>query len=285
MYDIIKIFSDDEYNPQFVMEVDLQKVISRTSRFLDCFIEFMQKEAPNILENTLNLFNDKLTQLGGIDLDQVIFENTPKNLDLCPDVFKHLRSVSLSLLKYNDHIATEKEGTISVPYWNLVSSSEIPLYYLAEALTEVLPREQAITLFKSSIDFETDNTAEIDEAITCIEDFQKAEFSNAIPTHTGVMFLTSNGVLGSKTTRCMWADIMKNFPDPELCYAVVCHYDFNAARYINKNFRLTRTKTLMQGDEFCDFCWHDISIDTEMKHPPEEFWRDLDDFVKNGLRP
>ena len=284
MYEFVKMDSDEEYNPQYIIEVEVQKIINRTSRFLDCFIEFMKQESPDILRETLTRFRNKLTQFEHTSLDPTSYEYTPSNFEFFPDVFEHIRAVSLSLLKYNDHIATEKDGKISVPYWNLVSSSEISLYILGESLIDTIPREQAIALFKRSIDFETDKTAKRDETITCIEDFQKAAFSTATPTHTGVMFLTSNGVLGSKTTRCMWADIFSKFPDSELAYAVACHYDFNAARYINKNFRLTRTKTLIQGDEFCDFCWHDISIDTEMKHPPEEFWKDLDDLVKNGSR-
>jgi hypothetical protein len=171
-----------------------------------------------------------------------------------------------------------------VPYWDLVRSSIIPGYLLAEALTDVIPREQAINLYKRSVDYRTDKTAKIDESITGLEDLYKA--NTASPTHTGIAFLATNGILGSKTTRCMWADILLNeFRDSELCYAVACYYDFNAARYINKNFRLTRIKTLMQGDAMCDFCWHDISIDKEMKHPPDEFWQELDELAKNWSRP
>jgi hypothetical protein len=109
MYDIIKIGTDDEYNPQFITEVEVQKVISQTSRFLNCFIEFMQKEAPDILTKTLSLFKERLSQFEGIELDQVSFEHNPKNFESFPDAFEHIISVRFALLKYNEYIRTEKD--------------------------------------------------------------------------------------------------------------------------------------------------------------------------------
>lgn len=285
LYDIVEIERDDEYNPQFIVEFELQKIIDRTSGLLDRFIDFMQKESPDILPQLLDQFKNKLAQYELIDISHVSFSYTPKNHDAFPDVFEQIRAVSLTLLNYPEYISTEKDGKISVPYWNYVRSYLIPFYLIASTMVEIMPREQAIELYKRSVDYETDQTQKVDGSITCVEDLYKVGVGTSSPTHTGTGFLTRNGVVGSKTTRCMWEDILQEFDDPELGYAVACHYDFNAARYINKNFRLTRTKTLMQGDEMCDFCWHDISIDTEMKHPPDSFWQELDEVDKNGSRP
>ena len=131
---------------------------------------------------------------------------------------------------------------------------------------------------------ETDQTEKIDESITCLEDFFRLAFSKGTPALSRITFLTEKGIAGVKITRCLWVDILKEFDDPKISYAVACHHDLHAARYINKNFRLTRKKTLMQGNGFCDFCWHDISIDKEMKHLSDDFWQELDDLAKNRSR-
>lgn len=281
LYDIVEMHRDDDYNPQFIVEYELQKIVDRSSGVLDRFIDFIQTNSPDILPQLLDQYKDRLAQFELIDISHVSFKYKPKNIDSFPEVFEHIRAVSLTLLNYSEYISTEKDGKISLPFWNLIRSNLVPFYLIASTMVDILPREQAIELYKKSVDYETDQTQTADGSITCVEDLYKGAVGAGSPTHTGTGFLTKNGVVGSKTSRCMWVDILEEFADPELGYAVACHYDFNAARYINKNFRLTRTKTLMLGDEMCDFCWHDISIDKEMKHPPDKFWQELDGIYKN----
>ncbi len=78
-----------------------------------------------------------------------------------------------------------------------------------------------------------------------------------------------------KITRCRWAEIMKEFDkefDSELNYTIQCYGDFESFKNINPNFILTRTQTLMQGADYCDFCVHDTRFKKEIKHPSIEFW-------------
>ena len=276
MYEIVETRHETKYDPESRVEVDLQSILNRPSKDLDMFIDFLSKESPDILPELIDRLTDRLSEFEDTSVEDVPFEYTPKNISTYPEVFRRLRSVSLFLLKYRDSIQSAKDGKISVRYWDFISSNLIPTYLLAETLVAIGPRDKALELYKRYVDHRTRLTSKLDESITCVEDFYKESTSTDSATHTGTGFLTRNGVIGSKTTRCMWFEILREFGDPELGYAVACHYDFLAAKYIGKNFRLTRTRTLMQGDEICDFCWHDISIDKEMKHPPEEFWQELD---------
>ena len=275
MYEIVETRHEKNYAPESDVEVDLQFILNRPSKDLDMFIGFLSKESPDILPELIDRLTDRLSEFEGTSVEDVPFEHTPKNISTYPEEFRRLRSVSLFLLKYRDSIQTEKEGKISVRYWDFVSSYLIPTYLLAETLVAIGPRDKALELYKRYVDHRTSLTSKLDESITTVEDFHRIITSEDSVTHTGTLFLTRNGVIGFKTTRCMWVEILKEFGDPELGYAVACHYDFHKAKYISKNFRLTRTRTLMQGDEICDFCWHDISVDKEMKHPPEEFWQEL----------
>ena len=276
MHELRKIQHERNYDPESKVELDLQFILNRPSKNLDIFIDFLSKESPDILPELIDRLTDRLSEFEGASVEDVSFEYTPKNIDAYPEEFRQLRSISLSLLKHRGCLQTEKDGKISVRYWDFISSYLIPTYLLAETLVAIGPRDKALELYKRFVDYSTTLTCKLDESITCVEDFYRSAASEDSATHTGTLFLRRNGVIGFKATRCMWAEILKEFGDPELGYAVACHYDFLAAEYIGKNFRLTRTRTLMQGDEICDFCWHDISIDKEMKHPPKEFWQELD---------
>lgn len=276
MYELIEIRHETNYAPESNVEVDLQSILNRPSKDLDMFIDFLSKEYPDILPELIYRLTDRLSEFEGTSVEDVSYEYTPKNIDAYPEEFSRLRSVSLFLLKYENCLRTEKDGKISVRYWDFISSYLIPAYLLAETLVAIGPRDEALELYKRYVDNRTNLTEKLDESITCVEDFHKIITSEDSVTHTGTLFLTRNGAIGYKTTRCMWVEILKEFGAPELGYAVACHYDFHKAKYISKNFRLTRTRTLMQGNEICDFCWHDISVDKEMKHPPEEFWQELD---------
>ena len=60
-----------------------------------------------------------------------------------------------------------------------------------------------------------------------------------------------------------------------LCYAMLCYSDFQGAKNLNPNFILTRTKTIMMGDEYCDFCYHDTQKVKEITHPSEKEFQEL----------
>ncbi len=66
---------------------------------------------------------------------------------------------------------------------------------------------------------------------------------------------------------------MKAF-DPEIRYAVLCHFDFHATKHYNENFVLTRKGTLAKGNRFCDFCWQDRRFIVR-DHPDDDFWENL----------
>ena len=77
-----------------------------------------------------------------------------------------------------------------------------------------------------------------------------------------------------KVKKCEWAETLKDF-DLELCYALLCYSDFQGAKNLNPNFILTRTKTRMMGDDYCDFCYHDTRKVKEITHPSEKEFEEL----------
>ena len=55
------------------------------------------------------------------------------------------------------------------------------------------------------------------------------------------------------TVGCVLADTYREWGAEDIGYLVCCNYDFAFVAAQHPNLRLERTKTLMQGDECCDF--------------------------------
>lgn len=53
--------------------------------------------------------------------------------------------------------------------------------------------------------------------------------------------------------RCIRAEIFKEFDSQDIGYEVACQPDFEVLSVFHPNLKLKRTKTLMDGDECCNF--------------------------------
>ncbi|MFW9851105.1 MAG: L-2-amino-thiazoline-4-carboxylic acid hydrolase [Candidatus Thorarchaeota archaeon] len=60
-----------------------------------------------------------------------------------------------------------------------------------------------------------------------------------------------------KYTECLWAETMKDMNTEDIGYILLCHPDFEMVKAIHPNLRLERSKTLMEGHDYCDheFSW------------------------------
>jgi len=56
-------------------------------------------------------------------------------------------------------------------------------------------------------------------------------------------------------TECIWAKVMKELDATELGRVTMCDIDFDSASVYHPRIELDRTKTLMNGDECCDFTY------------------------------
>ncbi|MBR1132326.1 L-2-amino-thiazoline-4-carboxylic acid hydrolase [Bradyrhizobium iriomotense] len=54
-------------------------------------------------------------------------------------------------------------------------------------------------------------------------------------------------------TRCAYAEFYKALGEPELGFLLICTADFATAEGFGPDIRLTRTQTIMQGADHCDF--------------------------------
>ncbi len=54
-----------------------------------------------------------------------------------------------------------------------------------------------------------------------------------------------------RVSRCLWAKAFLDDDAGDIGYAMVCYPDYAVAKSLNPKLRLTRTQTLMQGDDHC----------------------------------
>ncbi len=55
-----------------------------------------------------------------------------------------------------------------------------------------------------------------------------------------------------KITECLWAKTFRDANAADLGYLLSCYGDYASARGFNPKMRMIRTKTLMQGDAYCN---------------------------------
>jgi hypothetical protein len=55
------------------------------------------------------------------------------------------------------------------------------------------------------------------------------------------------------TVGCLFAETWRSWGAEDIGYAYCCAVDFEMIKALHPNLRLERTKTLMQGDDCCDF--------------------------------
>ncbi|MCD4776193.1 MAG: L-2-amino-thiazoline-4-carboxylic acid hydrolase [Candidatus Aegiribacteria sp.] len=62
-------------------------------------------------------------------------------------------------------------------------------------------------------------------------------------------------VLEIKVTECLWAKTFRENGASDIGYATLCHTDFAGCQAFNENIRMTRSRTLMHGDKYCNHRW------------------------------
>jgi L-2-amino-thiazoline-4-carboxylic acid hydrolase len=60
-------------------------------------------------------------------------------------------------------------------------------------------------------------------------------------------------------TRCAYAEFYEELGEPELGFLLVCSADFDTAEGYDRDIKLTRTQTIMQGASHCDFRYRRVT--------------------------
>ncbi len=126
----------------------------------------------------------------------------------------------------------------------------------AIATVEKLSEEKAIASAKQMVIHSADinNFADFKE-------FFKSQMNSPFMKN-GITFTIvedSERKLEFKITECLWAKVFKDLDETEQGYRYTCKLDFAMAKIYHPKVKLTRTKTLMEGDNHCNhtYTWEE----------------------------
>ena len=136
---------------------------------------------------------------------------------------------------------------------------------LAEEIEQVLGRKKALEIMgKARERFIVDLTRKERGPVDSFEEFKAGEKNeNASPYFSNTLTLTYAEETANKlklhVTECLWAKVFKEVNATDLGYVLHCQPDFAYAQACNAHIKMRRTKTLMQGDSYCDhtFYWEE----------------------------
>ena len=191
-----------------------------------------------------------------------------------PELKTQIINYVLGPLETHQTITHETQTiTCTVKAW--LQSRLFQSYQMAKSLTSIMTKEEAIHFFQEYIDEGTRKARDpANYRETLIDEQEATTFFETFAGHDLTLFTLNTRKAGQKIVKCKWHEVMKELQVPDFAYAVACHYDFEATKNVNPAFTLTRTKTLMEGDEYCDFCLHDTRK-MGIEHPSEDFWKEL----------
>ncbi len=160
----------------------------------------------------------------------------------------------------------DMENLLKISYADFLKEVYAGRVALIREFEKHFGEEQVHSLLKDFYDSQARASANalvvrLDSPIERIEDFQKlAESLDARPFTQKTMVnehaLTSSGQFTRTTRHCLWADIFKDLNATDLGKIMLCDTDFPSTKAFHPRLRLERTKTIMQGNDCCNFVYH-----------------------------
>jgi hypothetical protein len=95
------------------------------------------------------------------------------------------------------------------------------------------------------------------KAVTQYTSQNKKFFSSPFYSHvlTYTIVEDTEKVFEKRITECLFAKTFREADASDIGYATQCYGDYGRAEGFNPKIRLTLTKTLMQGDDYCNHRW------------------------------
>ncbi len=128
---------------------------------------------------------------------------------------------------------------------------------LIKAFMEELGRERALEVARRVIESLAEESGRMLAQVVggnSLEHFGKAAavFSKGGASESQVIEASPNRLL-MNITKCRYVDVYKELGMHDFGYLLSCGRDFAMIRGFNPKIKFTRTKTIMEGDDHCDF--------------------------------
>jgi len=259
------------YNEDAIMEVNINNHISDELNRLEFFLQTIKSTHPS----SFNLITTELSKK--FEISEYTPKIEKKNYQFLQNHPTLLNKACGALLSpiLSETTITDETQTVKINVKSYLRSRLFFYYQMALSLTSIMSREKSIRYYQDCFDQKTKKMRDPSKYVENLDD-DDDEFYKLYQGHNFVEFKIKEGKVGLKIVKCKWYEVMKELNDPEFSYACICHYDFEATKNMNPNFVLTRQNTIMEGQDYCDFCYHDTRLVDQVEHPPKEFWEDLE---------
>jgi hypothetical protein len=167
-----------------------------------------------------------------------------------------------SMVKSDSHVNQDKK---ELTYTEYVRSRISNTVVLAREMENALGKEQAHEIIRNAFHKDMEEGVKEDlkdiGPVKTFADFVRIEKEdNESPDFKKILALTypheSPTELSLHVTKCLHAEAFKELNAEELGYLIVCNPDHAYAQACHPNIKLKRSKTLMQGDSFCNHTWY-----------------------------
>jgi hypothetical protein len=253
---------------------------------LDYFVGFIAKERPKIITEYVKNLIKKYQELADEDywkdssgeIKKIFVEF--KNLKQYPDLQKTSLNYFIHLLQLKERNMWEKTE-LDISRKALIQAWIYPSYYFLQTLTETIDRKEAVKFFKQYItNFYIENPSpNRDKFVSLEKRFEDRTTGDTTSSEWVIVHtMLEEGKYAFKNKNCpTLVDAMVDLPDVELKYLVSCYGDYAKFRaYYGDNIILTMEHTIMEGYPYCSRVLHDTRIDYDLRHPPKEFWDNLE---------
>lgn len=148
----------------------------------------------------------------------------------------------------------------------------LPQYLQLKALVDVVGRPRGIERMKCCLDWVCAQGPDHPNAPKTIDELRTRQVEGNLQGKgmDWIAAVVSEHEYRNKVTTCLIHKSLSECGDSELMEVVACYPDFTMFRKLNASFCLTRTKTLMNGGDCCDMCYHDERYVPDFVHPPAE---------------
>ncbi|MFX1300086.1 MAG: L-2-amino-thiazoline-4-carboxylic acid hydrolase [Promethearchaeota archaeon] len=268
-------YSITDYNEELEITINLPERLIQAMQIFDLFLDLLVQEKPEEMSRFIKALENRFTAFiteEFTDVFQVNSETFTGPLKEHIHLIKLGQQALLSFLQFQKYHGQKNITRLRVAFKDFLRCFHFFNFWLAQTLTTIMPRHEAIEFFKRFIDYRTP-IIEAGNKYQNIELlYERTKHFLSTGTHNATLLKPHDGTMCVKTSRCMWHEIMEELKDPELVYVTICYGDFAAAKCYNEHFVLTRTQTLVQGKLYCDFCYHDKRIDKALTHPSKSFF-------------
>ena len=275
------------YEPNAQVELDIKPTLRNIIKGLDEFVDFVKEKYPVAFDKYRSTL--RLEFMGLVDreksspyddhIDKLVAEYENLEPPLKATDFRFLKlsiSAFLSLLKFEKYLSQFDNNQAKWDAADLIRAMNVFDYHQVSSLLSIMSKQDAIKVVSEFIENKIEerrNPENYDQSVGAL-------FERIIPGYKRwrsqdvTIRIDGNMRALVGVSRCKWAEIMEGL-DKELAQAMICNSDFKNATIFNEEFILTRTQTLMEGADYCDFCYHDKRYDNDLTHPPKQEFEDL----------